>query len=373
MKVVCVDDESLALEFIEQQLEKIDEITVRATFINPLDGMDYIVNHDVDIVFLDIQMPHINGIQVAEKILEKKPYLPIVFVTAYNEFAVEAFQLNALDYIVKPISVDRLKVTLSRVKEKIAHEKKETLLLKVNYLQIQLAPFLAFGEGDELKPIQWRTRKAEELFLYLLLNHNTLVEKSSLIELLWSEYEMEKAYALLYTTIYNVRKQLKQYHQHIVLHNRADGYVLELKNVNVDLETWEQELIKLPPVNAATIEDYEHVMQLNKGVYLDSHDYFWAESERHRLDSIWLRTASQLAHFYKETEQSLAAIRWYNAIIDRQPTTEEAHFSLMKLYEENGDFTLMMKQYSELNKILRDNLEGKPSEEVVNWYISKMK
>ena len=56
--------------------------------------------------------------------------------------------------------------------------------------------------------------------MYLLQNSNVLIEKSSLIELLWGDYDIEKSYALLYTTIYNVRKQLKQYHKHIKLTNR---------------------------------------------------------------------------------------------------------------------------------------------------------
>lgn len=374
MNVVCIDDERLALEFLEKQLEEVDGVAVQATFTDPINGLDYILQEDIDIAFLDIQMPNVNGIQLAEKILEEKPYVVIIFVTAYNEFAVEAFQLNALDYIVKPTTNDRLNTTLKRAKKEVDFYAKEKQLQKEHYLHIKLTPFLAFeDENNEYKPLQWRTRKAEELFVYLLQNNNVLIEKSSLIDLLWGEYDIEKSYALLYTTIYNVRKQLKQYHKHIKLKNRSDGYILELDKVEVDVFTWEKEIVSLPPVGDDTIEKYENVMELNGGVYLDHYDYIWLESEKHRLNSIWMRTASQMAIYYKSIGNFKQAIKCYNDIVERHPTTEEAHFNLMKMYEQNGDFTLMMRQYSELNKALRKGLEGKPSDYIVEWYVEKLK
>lgn len=374
MKVICIDDERLSLDFLEKQLEELDDVSIQATFTNPFDGLEYILKEDIDLAFLDIQMPNLNGIQLAEKILEEKPYVVIIFVTAYNEFAVEAFQLNALDYIVKPTTHDRLNMTLKRAKKEIDLYAKEKQLQKEHLLHIKLTPFLAFAdENNEFKPLQWRTRKAEELFVYLLQNSNVLIEKSSLIELLWGNYDIERSYALLYTTIYNVRKQLKQYHKHIKLTNRSDGYILELDKVEVDIFTWEKEIASLSPVSEETIEDYETVMELNDGVYLEHYDYIWLESEKHRLNSIWMRTASQMANYYRAASDWKNSIKWFNDIIERYPTTEEAHFNLMKMYEKNGDFTLMMKQYSELNKALRKELEGRPSDFIVEWYVDKLK
>ena len=72
----------------------------------------------MDIVFLDIQIPEINGIELAEQLLEMKPKLSIVFVTAYDNFAIKAFELNALDYILKmPVRKERLLNTVERIKQ----------------------------------------------------------------------------------------------------------------------------------------------------------------------------------------------------------------------------------------------------------------
>jgi len=374
MRVVCVDDERLSLQFIEKQLEQIEDISIAAMFTNPLEAKEYILNEAIDTAFLDVQMPGLNGIQLAEQILEYKPDLNIVFVTAYDQYAVEAFQLNALDYVIKPTKVERLHQTIKRVKTKLKDTANDRDLNEEDCpLRIKVSNYLAFEEKPNVfQPVSWRTSKSQELFIYLLHNRNRLVEKSAIIDLLWYDYDLEKAYALLYTTVYNTRKQLKKYRPNIQLYNRSDGYLLELRDVEIDLVQWENELLQLSKVNEMTIAEYERIMAWNEGPLLANTDYIWLEAERHRLDSLWIHMAMKIATYYKKNEQLSEAIHWFQRIIDRLPTLEEAHFNLMKLYEKNGEFTLMMQQYDELNKQLRKNLEGKPSSYIVDWYVSKM-
>jgi len=375
MRVVCVDDERLSLQFIEKQLEQIEDISIAAMFTNPLEAKEYILNEAIDTAFLDVQMPGLNGIQLAEQILEYKPDLNIVFVTAYDQYAVEAFQLNALDYVIKPTKVERLHQTIKRVKTKLKDTANDRDLNEEDCpLRIKVSNYLAFEEKPNVfQPVSWRTSKSQELFIYLLHNRNRLVEKSAIIDLLWYDYDLEKAYSLLYTTVYNTRKQLKKYRPNIQLYNRSDGYLLELRDVEIDLVQWENELLQLSKVNEMTIAEYERIMAWNEGPLLANTDYIWLEAERHRLDSLWIHMAMKIATYYKKNEQLSEAIHWFQRIIDRLPTLEEAHFNLMKLYEKNGEFTLMMQQYDELNKQLRKNLEGKPSNYIVDWYVSKMK
>lgn len=375
MRIVCVDDERLSLQFIEKQLEQIEGISIAAMFTNPLEAKEYILNEAIDTAFLDVQMPGINGIQLAEQILEYKPDINIVFITAYDQYAVEAFQLNAIDYVIKPTTVERLHKTLKRVKAKLKNTTNDKDSNQEDRpLRIKVSNYLAFEEKPNVfQPVSWRTSKSQELFIYLLHNRNRLVEKSAIVDLLWYDHDVEKAYALLYTTVYNTRKQLKKYRPNIKLYNRSDGYLLELQNVEIDLVQWENELLQLSKVNEMTIAEYERIMAWNEGTLLANSDYIWLEAERHRLDNLWMHTAMEIATYYKGQGQLLKAIKWFQRIIDRLPILEEAHFNLMKLYEKNGEFTLMMQQYDELNKQLRKNLEGKPSSYIIDWYVSKMK
>src|SRR5699024_3335828 len=121
MRAVCIDDERLALDFMTHLLDKVENINVVGTFLRAKEGLAFILEETVDVVFLDIHMPEMNGLQLAEEILDKKPYIDIVFVTAYNEYAVSAFDLNAIDYLMKPVKIDRLQKTIDRL------EKEQTL------------------------------------------------------------------------------------------------------------------------------------------------------------------------------------------------------------------------------------------------------
>src|SRR5699024_4523098 len=174
MRAVCIDDERLALDYMTHLLEKIDSINLLKTFQKGKEGLEFILRESVDVVFLDIHMPEIDGLQLAEKILEKKPHIDIVFVTAYNEYAVTAFELSAIDYLMKPVKPERLQKTVGRLRE----EKKIQTFVeeKTNKLRIRLGYSVSFAlEDNAFEPLKWRTAKARELFLYLLQNHNTFV------------------------------------------------------------------------------------------------------------------------------------------------------------------------------------------------------
>lgn len=116
MNVVIVDDEYLAIEELAFQLSLCDDIQVKSTFMDPEKAFDYIVSHDVDVVFLDIQMPGTNGLKCAKKILSQKN-IRIIFVTAFTEYAVSSYELDAADYLLKPINNARLNKSLDKVRQ----------------------------------------------------------------------------------------------------------------------------------------------------------------------------------------------------------------------------------------------------------------
>lgn len=112
MKCIIVDDEPLAVQLIESHIEKCDSITAVSSFTNPLEALSFLQKNQVDIIFLDVQMPEITGIQVAKIINDQTK---IIFTTAYPNYAVEGFELNATDYLVKPITLERFLKAVSRI------------------------------------------------------------------------------------------------------------------------------------------------------------------------------------------------------------------------------------------------------------------
>jgi DNA-binding LytR/AlgR family response regulator len=114
MKCVIIDDEPLAVDLIKEFVSKIDSLELVNTFNNAIDAISIINQTNVDLIFLDIEMPHFSGIDFINAI-DKKPL--IIFTTAYSNYAVEGFNLGAVDYLVKPIPFHRFLKSVMRAQQ----------------------------------------------------------------------------------------------------------------------------------------------------------------------------------------------------------------------------------------------------------------
>lgn len=133
IKCLIVDDEPLARKLIAGHIEKLPEWSIVAQCKNAVEGFEVLVKEKVDILFLDINMPVINGVDFYRS-LKNPPYL--VFTTAYPEFAVEGFELEAIDYLVKPITFERFLKAAERVYSKIlVSDSKPDSILRKDSLQ----------------------------------------------------------------------------------------------------------------------------------------------------------------------------------------------------------------------------------------------
>jgi two-component system LytT family response regulator len=121
LKTVIVDDEPLARDFLRMLLTEHKDIEVVAQCKNGQEALAYLQSKPVELLFLDVQMPEIGGFDVVEQVgLRHLP--PTIFVTAYHEYAVRAFDVHAVDYLTKPVEPERLEMALERVRRKIAAE-----------------------------------------------------------------------------------------------------------------------------------------------------------------------------------------------------------------------------------------------------------
>jgi two-component system LytT family response regulator len=114
MKCVIIDDEPLAVELLVEFVGRVDSLELVTTFTNAIDAISIINQSQIDLIFLDIEMPHFSGIDFINAI-EKKPL--IIFTTAYSDYAVEGFNLGAVDYLVKPIPFNRFLKSVLRAQQ----------------------------------------------------------------------------------------------------------------------------------------------------------------------------------------------------------------------------------------------------------------
>jgi two-component system LytT family response regulator/two-component system response regulator LytT len=143
LSAVIVDDEQLARDELAYLLKGVDDVDVVAQGKNGLEAVNLIREHNPDLVFLDVQMPGLDGFGVIKKLIDKKVPLPkIVFATAFDQYAVKAFEVNAVDYLLKPFDKKRVAQSVQKARQKVEEgsapgDKFETL---VRMLESQHTP-----------------------------------------------------------------------------------------------------------------------------------------------------------------------------------------------------------------------------------------
>lgn len=113
---IIIDDEQPAINVLNNYITRLPALDLKATFTNPNKALDYILKNTIDLIFLDIQMDALNGIEVMRRI---PPDRIVIFCTAYSEFALDGFELNATDYLLKPISFERFEKSVCRALDKL--------------------------------------------------------------------------------------------------------------------------------------------------------------------------------------------------------------------------------------------------------------
>jgi two-component system LytT family response regulator/two-component system response regulator LytT len=120
LRAVVVDDEQLARDELCYLLDEVGGVEVVAQAGNGLEALEAIGRASPDLVFLDVQMPGLTGFEVARRLLDRDPPVTVVFVTAFDQHAIEAFEVNAVDYLLKPIEAGRLEAAVQRARRRVA-------------------------------------------------------------------------------------------------------------------------------------------------------------------------------------------------------------------------------------------------------------
>lgn len=114
IKCIAIDDERLALDMMSEFIKKVSFLQLLTTCSNAMEAYEFLEHESVDLIFVDVEMPEINGVQFVQS-LKQKPF--IIFSTAYKKYALEGFELSVIDYLVKPYSFDRFYKSVHKVKE----------------------------------------------------------------------------------------------------------------------------------------------------------------------------------------------------------------------------------------------------------------
>ncbi len=200
MNTITVDDRQLAVNSMLQILKEEDPEGNHAGLIDPQEAISYAKNHKLDVAFLDVEMPEMNGLDLARVLNKLQPELNIVFVTGHSEYALDAYSVFASAYLVKPADNKDVRRALDNLRHPVHSEKH---LLKVRCF----GNFEVFS-GD--RPLQFKRARCKEIFAYLVDSRGAAVSMGEMIGVLWEDSANISSYnGQLRTFISDLKKTLR--------------------------------------------------------------------------------------------------------------------------------------------------------------------
>lgn len=256
MRIAYIDDEPIARDNFQYTCGKIVDISSVECFDNYIELLDFVRMGKVDLVFADISMPGLDGLELMQYIKEANDKVEVVYVTGYDEYALKAFDVGAFGYVLKPYSVDKIQQILDRFK-KVTHFSKES---KKQTVEIRtFGRFDAFIDGQV---IHFSNKKAKELFAILVDRLGGTVTMEQAIDILWEDRPYDEKTKNLYRiALKNLRDTLEHAGCGDILIESRGQRSINFANIKCDY----YEYVKNPEKNAETFS----------GEYMS--DYSWGE------------------------------------------------------------------------------------------------
>ncbi|WP_312429998.1 response regulator [Lacrimispora sp.] len=358
---IIIDDEKPALDVLKLLLEKTGQICVVGSFMCAADALAEMQNLRPDVAFLDIEMPDISGLELAEKIIDWGLDIEIVFVTAYDKYALEAFRVNAIDYILKPFSLDDITRAITRLK-------KMKPLPAVSQVPADTGRIYCFGRlsvygAGSREAVKWRTSKTEELFAFMLQNLNIEVAKWKIMQVLWPECEVEKQLNTnLYTTVYKVKKTLLSANIKFSFTFINGRYKLELSDVYIDVSEFKAITDAEIAFSAASIERYKKALSLYKGNYLEENGYLWSQSKAEEYSLRYSSLVSEFVKYYTAKTDYANAEKILQGAFTKAPFDDDLNEMLLKLFFLKKDKASLVMHYNKIKELYKSELGIVPNE-----------
>lgn len=358
LKVVLLDDEKPALRVLSKLIGDRNDVQVVAAYTDPSEMLSNVKSLMPDLIFLDIEMPEINGLEMAARILEIHENIEVVFVTAYRQYALEAFRVSALDYLLKPVDPDMLHRTIDRILKRRGRTPEQEVGSK--------SGIVCFGgfeiSKEQQSPIRFPTAKAEELFAYMLVHRNTTISKWTICDRLWPDIlSPENVKHKLHVTMHRMKKTLLEGGIEVRISSPKGYYRMECEET-CDYILFEQAVAGTLNADQGNSEALIKALGLYKGPLFANRDYPWCEEERERMFRYFAGASKRSAKWYLDRKEYQQASEVLLSLVFYDPVDEEAHKMLLRIYQELRDRSSFLTHYEKVKKIFREELGTAPPE-----------
>lgn len=223
MRAIAVDDEAYMLETLEEAIRSSVDIESVESFSSCSSALSYISENEVDVAFLDINMRGIGGLELAKKIVEAQPQCRIVFCTGYGEYAVDAFQLHASGYLMKPITAQDVQKEIDYIKG--SRETEKLLTVKC---------FGNFDVSCDGEKLTFKRTKSKEMLAYLIDRIGAEVSWKDIAAALWEDSTKENNRNYLHQLLIDVRQAFEKVGVNGVL--KKNGYLFSVDTEKISCD-----------------------------------------------------------------------------------------------------------------------------------------
>jgi len=367
IRVLLVDDEEDALNLLEILLDRIGDVEVAGRHTNPARAVEALRESPVDAVFLDNEMPGMSGMEAARKMREIRPELPIVFTTAYSEYAVEAFEIQSTDYLLKPLARARLENAVSRIRQAVSGTRAGGD--PPDFSICCLGGFsITLPGGDRPLTLPWKTNKEKEICAFLVHHGEKHVDSALIIEAVWPEHDLDKARTYLYTCLSYLRKNFQQHDLPMRIEKNGSGFALRLNGAPVNAPAFEGLLDGILSAETPDERLYDRINGMYRGEYMEGCDYPWAEFKKDTINAKYLRALRSMHHHFRRQGNGALAEDCLRRVLAIAPDSEPDGRELIRLHLETGNRSEALQVYRQLERFMNNELGVGLEEETVRLY-----
>lgn len=361
LTALIVDDEDLSVKRLKRLLLESGEFGACHTFLNPLEAYEFAKTNPIDIAFLDIDMPKIDGMTLSGKLRELDDSIQLVFATGYGEHAVQAFDMNALDYLMKPVTAERLNQTLV----KIGRTRHAAPALHVR----MLGGLKMYDRVRQETPIKLRSPKTEELLAFLVCKRT--VSREEIVETLWGGLETEKALKNLNSTLYYIRQAIDADKFGKIIDTGRSEIRIEENGIYCDLYDFERLLKEIRSVPERAEKLLKQAEALYTGELLSGKAFEWVIPLRRRLEQQYIEQLETAGRRHLANNRPIDSLHDFGVILKLDPLREDIHHEVIRLHIALGNKNEALRQYRLLEKLLEQELGMKPDSRMKE-YVRKM-
>lgn len=356
LRVTVIDDEAPAIEEIKYFLKDY-EADVISTYMDPQKALENILTDHPDVVFSDMEMPWMNGVELALKIQSILEQVIIIFITAYSQYAIEAFKAHPLDYLLKPISRTAFDHTMQHVRKQfnlIWRYQDEYEKESVSAQDYMLNCFGKFEIVNQDKQImKFPTRKTKELLSYMICKSGTQIYRDEVIAVFFGEAEFSKALNNYYVTLCRLRSTIAGFglgRDKILIKENCSIQIADGVCDFIDFMRFAKEN---KVVDEACIHQAEKFIERYTGELFSDIDREWTNEAREWLEIQMEELIHKTALYYRKLSMFQEAEKLLEKLIEINPQSVNGYEALLDLYigmNNKDEYKMTYKKYLKLMK-----------------------